>query len=128
MKKIIEHFKDYWKTYVASLVCGACLLEHLYLDNWQAAIYTMIIFFLLSACFELDKAYKRLFSDFLDLKAHIYKQNKMLKEMHDKYAELGVKYIQLRKKYEPEELVKEIEVKPKRRPRRWQKKDTQTSR
>lgn len=129
MKKIIEHFKDYWKTYVAFLICNVCLLEHIYLDNWQAAVYSMIIFFLLSALFELDKAYKRLRKDFGESRIQYVKLNKMLRDVHIKYEELGLAYIRLRKKYEPEELAKELSATPKhkRRTKRWQKKDTPMS-
>ena len=130
MKEIIEHLKEYWKTYVAFCICLLCLMEHVYLDNWQAAVYSMIIFFLLSALFELDKAYKRLRKDLGKSKTQCAKQNTMLRELHDKYAELGTAYIRLRKKYEPEELAKEIAkeyVPKKRRSRRWQNINTQKS-
>ena len=127
MKKVIEHLKEYWKTYVAYVVCTLCLIENVCQDDWKAAVLCMVIFFLLAACFELDKAYKRLWDDLEEARWKYLKANKALKDVHDKYEELGVKYIQLRKKYEPEELVKEIEAKPKRRPRRWQKKDTPMS-
>ena len=130
MKKIIEHLKEYWKTYVAYVICTIFMIDNMCEANWIAALYCLIIFFLLSTCFELDKAFKRVFFDLEDLRRYSLKQKKQLKEIHEKYEELGLAYIRLKKKYEPEELAKEIakELQPKkRRQRRWQKKDTPMS-
>ena len=88
----------------------------------------MIIFFLLSALFEIDSANKRIRKDLGKSRAQYVKQNTMLREMHKKYSQLGTAYIRLRKK--SEELAKEIAkeyVPKKRRSRRWQNINTQTS-
>lgn len=130
MKKVIENLKEYWKTCAAFCICLLCLMDHIYFENWWAAVYSQIIFFLLFALFEIDKANRRLRSDLWKSRTNCVKQNKMLKDVNDKYEEMGLAYIRLKKKYEPEELAKEIAkeyVPKKRRSRRWQNINTQTS-
>ena len=130
MKKVIEHLKEYWKTYIAYVVCTLCLIENVRQDDYKTSVLCMVIFFLLATCFELDKAYKRLWDDLEEARRKYLKANKVLKGVNDKYEELGLAYIRLKKKYEPEELAKEIAkeyVPKKRRSRRWQNINTQTS-
>lgn len=89
----------------------------------------MTIFFILAACFELDKAYKRLWDDLEKARWKYLKANNALKDVHDKYEELSLEYIRLRKKYEPEQLAKDIEeeYKPRKRgPRKCKNTDTMT--
>lgn len=128
MKKVIKYLKENWHHCPIYIILGLGIAWFIHTHNWCCVIwntaYLLLYTFTSKLLNEIDLARV----ETTDLILRCVKQNKMLKEMREKYAQLGVKYIQLRKKYEPEALAKELETKPKkRRSKRCQKKDTPKS-
>lgn len=129
MKKVIKYLKENWHPYPIYIILGLGIAWYIYTHNWHAVIWNTAYLLLYIIMCHLLKEIDLARVEITDLALKCVKQNSMLREMHDKYAQLSVKYYRLRKKYEPEELVKEISATPnhKRRTKRWQKKDTPMS-
>ena len=145
MKKVIEHLKKYWGYWLAYLLLSFCIAWNIYTQQWDILIWVVGYFIVFTCLFvaqhELIDTYMMLEASYEKLErvstSYIREQlenvrlreenHECVKDLHERYSKLEKKYIQLRKKYEPEALAKEIEAKPKRRPRKWQKKDTPMS-